>query len=129
MVINGISSPTKNVVAEYEYVCVPGSQLIEVDVAVQESHVPDVRFKFFALIASRLNRKMYKWDQQRINDTVQRLVELSIIKALNDYSTSGIVGYDVWLKSKQARLHIGQHCNGFYRYCHDHDIYVYREAM
>lgn len=129
MVIDGISSPTKNVVAEYEYACVPGCRLIEVDVTVRESHVPDVKFRYHTLIAPRLNRKMYKLDQQRINDTVQRLVELSVIKALNDYSTSGITGHDVWLKSKQARLHIGQHCNAFYKFCHDHDIYVYREAM
>lgn len=129
MVIDGISSPTKNVVAEYEYACVPGRRLIEVDVTVQESHVPDVRFKCSALIAPRLNRKMYKWDQQRINDTVQRLVELSVVMALNGYSTSGIIGHDVWLKSKQARLHIGQHSNAFYKFCHDRDIYVYREAM
>ena len=115
--------------AEYEYACVPGRRLIEVYVTVLESRAPDVEFKCSALIAPRLNRKMYKWDQQRIDDTVQRLVELRILQALNDYSTSGIVGYDVWLKSKQARLHIGQHCNAFYKFCRDNDIYVYREAM
>lgn len=115
--------------AEYEYARVPGSRLIDVYVTVRESHAPDVDFKCSALISPRLNRKMYKWDQQRINDTAQRLVELSVIKALSDYATSGIVGYDVWLKSKQARLHIGQHCNAFYKFCYDRDIYVYREAM
>lgn len=129
MVINGISNTTKNVVAEYEYTFVPGRRLIDVYVTVRESHAPNVDFKCSALISPRLNRKMYKWDRQRINDTAQRLVELSVIKALSDYSTSGIVGYDVWLKSKQARLHIGQQCNAFYKFCHDRDIYVYREAM
>ncbi len=129
MVIHGINNDSKTVVVEYEYGAKPGSRLIEVTARVVETKEKVEPITYTVLIPGRLNRKMYKWSQDRIDATVQRLIEYKIVQFLDWYSESGIRGYDVWLKSKQAKLHIGQHRNGFYQYCRERDIYVYREAM
>ena len=129
MIIQGINNNKQTVVVEYEYACKPGCRVIDVVANVVETNEPVEPIKMYAEVPARLNRKMYHWPQQRIDATVQRLVEHKIVEMLNWYSVSGIKGYDVWLKSKQARLHIGQHCNALYKFCRDHDIYVYREAM
>lgn len=129
MVIHGINNDSKTVVVEYEYGAKPGSRVIEITARVVETKEKVEPIVGTVVISARLNRKMYYWPQQRIDAAVQRLVEYKIVQLIDWYSESGIKGYDVWLKSKQARLHIGQHCNGFYRYCHERDIYVYREAM
>lgn len=129
MVIHGINNDSKTVVVEYEYGAKPGSRVIEVTARVVESEQKVEPITGTVVIAGRLNRKMYYWTQDRIDAAVQRLVEYKIVQLIDWYSESGIKGYDVWLKSKQAKLHIGQHSNAFYKFCHDHDIYVYREAM
>lgn len=129
MVIHGINNDSKTVVVEYEYSAKPGSRVIEITARVVESDQKVEPITGTVVITGRLNRKMYHWPQSRIDATVQRLIEFKIVELLHWYSESGIKGYDVWLKSKQARLHIGQQCNAFYKFCHDHDIYVYREAM
>lgn len=129
MAIHGINNDSKTVVVEYEYGAKPGSRVIEITARVVESDQKVEPITGTVVITGRLNRKMYHWPQPRIDATVQRLVEFKIVELLHWYSESGIKGYDVWLKSKQARLHIGQHCNAFYKFCRDYDIYVYREAM
>lgn len=129
MIIQGINNDKQTVVVEYEYSAKPGSRVIEITARVVESDQKVEPITGTVVIPGRLNRKMYLWPQPRIDATVQRLVESKIIELLNWYSASGIKGYDVWLKSRQAKLHIGQHCNAFYKFCHDYDIYVYREEM
>ena len=129
MVIHGINNDSKTVVVEYEYGAKPGSRVIEIMARVVETKEKVEPIVGTVVISARLNRKMYEWSQDRIDATVQRLVEYKIVELLNWHSEHSILGYDVWLKSKQAKLHIGQHCNGFYQFCHDYDIYVYREAM
>lgn len=129
MVIHCINNDNKTVVVEYEYDAKPGSRVIEITARVVESDQKVEPITGTVVITGRLNRKMYHWSQDRIDAAIQRLVEYKIVQLIDWYSESGIKGYDVWLKSKQARLHIGQHCNGFYRYCHERDIYAYREAM
>lgn len=129
MIIQGINNDKQTVVVEYEYGAKPGSRSIEVTARVVESDQKVEPITCTVVIPGRLNRKMYHWPQDRIDAAVQRLVEYKIVQLIDWYSVSGIKGYDVWLKSKQAKLHIGQHCNGFYRYCHERDIYAYREAM
>ena len=129
MVIHGINNDSKTVVVEYEYSAKPGFRIIEIMARVVESDQEVEPITCTVVIPGRLNRKMYHWPQDRIDATVQRLIEFKIVKFLNWRSESGLRGYDVWLKSKQAKLHIGKHCNGFYQFCHDYDIYVYREAM
>lgn len=129
MIIQGINNDKQTVVVEYEYGAKPGSRVIEVAARVVESDQKVEPITGTVVITGRLNRKMYHWPQDRIDAAVQRLVEHKIVQLIDWYSESGIKGYDVWLKSKQAKLRIGQHCNWFYRYCHERDIYVYREAM
>lgn len=129
MIIQGINNDKQTVVVEYEYGAKSGSRAIEVTARVVESDQKVEPITGTVVITGRLDRKMYHWPQDRIDAAVQRLVEYKIVQLIDWYSESGIKGYDVWLKSKQAKLHIGQHCNGFYRYCHERDIYVYREAM
>lgn len=129
MIIQGINNDKQTVVVEYEYGAKPGSRAIEITARVVESDQKVEPITGTVVISGRLNRKMYHWPQDRIDATVQRLTEFKIVELLNWYSVSGIKGYDVWLKSKQARLHIGQHCNKFYKFCRDYDVYVYREAM
>lgn len=129
MIIQGINNDKQTVVVEYEYACHPSRRLIEITARVVESGQKVEPIEGTVVIAPRLNRKMYHWPQDRIDAAVQRLVEYKIVQLIDWYSESGIEGYDVWLKSKQAKLHIGQHCNGFYKFCHDRDIYVYREVM
>lgn len=129
MIIQGINNDKQTVVVEYEYGAKPGSRAIEITARVVESDQKVEPITGTVVIPCRLNRKMYHWPQDRIDAAVQRLVEYKIVQLIDWYSESGIKGYDVWLKSKQAKLHIGQHCNGFYRYCHERDIYAYREAM
>lgn len=129
MVIHCINNDNKTVVVEYEYGAKPGSRVIAITARVVESDQKVEPITGTVVITGRLKRKMYHWPQDRIDAAVQRLVEYKIVQLIDWYSGSGIKGYDVWLKSKQARLHIGQHCNGFYRYCHERDIYAYREAM
>lgn len=129
MIIQGINNDKQTVVVEYEYGAKPDSRVIEIAARVVESDQKVEPITGTVVIPGRLNRKMYHWPQDRIDAAVQRLVEYKIVQLIDWYSESGIKGYDVWLKSKQAKLHIGQHCNGFYRYCHERDIYAYREAM
>ena len=129
MIIQGINNNKQTVVVEYEYGAKPGSRVIEVTARVVETDKQVEPIEGTVVTAPRLNRKMYKWTQDRIDAAVQRLVEYKVVQLVDWYSESGIKGYDVWLKSKQARLHIGQHCNAFYKFCHDRDIYVYRETM
>lgn len=128
MVINGINNDSRTVVVEYEYGAKPDSRVIEITARVVETKEKVEPIVGTIVISARLNRKMHHWPQPRIDATVQRLIEFKIVELLHWYSESGIKGYDVWLRSKQARLHIGQHCNAFYRFCREYDIYVYREA-
>lgn len=129
MIIHGINNDRQTVVVEYEYGAKLGDRVIEITARVVESDQNVEPITGTVVIPGSINRKMHHWPQDRIDAAVQRLVEYKIVQIIDGRSEFGIKGYDVWLKSKQAKLHIGQHCNGFYRYCHERDIYVYREAM
>ena len=129
MIIHGINNDGQTVVVEYEY----GAKTRRPrhrDYGPCGRIRPECRADHrYSSDPGSINRKMHHWPQDRIDAAVQRLVEYKIVQIIDGRSEFGIKGYDVWLKSKQAKLHIGQHCNGFYRYCHERDIYVYSEAM
>lgn len=127
MVIPGINSEDKNLVIEYEYGSIPSRLRIEWKAKVLERDAL-VEFEGLVTVTPRLNRKMRSWAQDKIDATVQRLIELSILKIAHYYSESGIYGYDVWLKSKQARF-IGRPSQQMYTFARELDLHIYREAM
>lgn len=127
MVILGINSENKNLVIEYNYLSNPARRQIEWKAKVLEEKHP-VTLEGIITITARLNRKMRSWPQDRIDAAVQRLVEYAIVRDAHNYSVWGIRGYDVWLKSSQAKF-IGRPCQDLYSLARDLNLHIYREAM
>lgn len=125
MVIPGINSADKNLVIEYSYLSNPARQQIEWTAVCND--VPDV-LSGVVKISDRLNRKMRGWTQDRIDAAVQRMIESAIVRDAHEKSANGIAGYDVWLKSRQAKF-IGRPSQQLYTLARRLDLHIYREAM